>query len=171
MPEAEAKRSLEFGGERIEVPALLPVLPVRDAVVFPGVTNPLSIGRPKSLAALDAAGQGGFLVVATQRDASVEDPGVQDLHPVACIVRVVRIVDARREGKQAVVVGVARTRMGEVVATEPALRVRIEPFVETGAESPERTAAWRRVVELAQKVIEVRDDLPDEWKGFVAGIP
>ncbi len=171
MPEAEATRSLEFGGERIEVPAVLPVLPVRDAVVFPGVTNPLSIGRPKSLAALDAAGQGGFLVVATQRDASVEDPSLQELHPVACIVRVVRIVDARREGKQAVVVGVARARMGEAVTTEPALRVRIEPFPETGVESPERTAAWRRVVDLAQKVIEVRDDLPDEWKGFVAGIP
>jgi len=171
LPDSDATRTLVFGGEQFEVPAILPVLPVRDAVVFPGVTNPLSIGRPKSLAALDAAGPGGFLVVATQRDSSVEDPGAADLHPVACIVRVVRVLDGRRDGKQAVVVGVARTRLGEAVATEPALRVRVEPIVETGSDSTERNDRWKRVVELAQKVIDTRDDLPDEWKGFVAGIP
>ena len=60
--------------EQVEIPTLLPLLPVRDVVVFPGVTFPLSIGRTKSLAALDQAGEGGFLIVATQRDPATEDP-------------------------------------------------------------------------------------------------
>ena len=86
------------GGERIEVPEVLPLLPVRDAVVFPGVTRPLAIGRAKSLAALAAAGQGGLLVIASQREAETEDPRLGDLHPVACIVRVARVIDARGDG-------------------------------------------------------------------------
>jgi ATP-dependent Lon protease len=171
LGEAETKLLVTLGDERIEIPAVLPVLPVRDAVVFPGVTAPLAVGRPRSLAALEAAGAGGFLVVATQRDPSTEEPRLADLHPVACVVRVVRVLDARREGKQAVVVGVTRARLTETVASDPAMRVRIEPLSETGGATPERDALWRRVTELAQRVIDLRDDLPDEWKAFVAGIP
>ena len=171
MSEGETKLLVSLGDERIEIPALLPVLPVRDAVVFPGVTAPLAVGRPRSLAALESAGAGGFLVVATQRDPGTEEPRFADLHPVACVVRVVRVLDARREGKQAVVVGVTRARLAEAVSEDPALRVRIEPLPETGGPSPERESLWRRVTDLAQRVIDLRDDLPDEWKAFVAGIP
>jgi len=159
------------GEEQIEVPSILPVLPVRDVVVYPGVTVPLAIGRRKSLAALDEAGQGGFLIVATQRDPATEDPGPEDLHPIGTIVRVMRVIDARREGKQALVVGAARVRLGDVVAEEPVLRVHTQILVDTSPETPEADATWRRVVSLAQRVIDVREDLPDEWKAFISGIP
>ena len=119
MRSASASSLLGAGEERVEVPAILPVLPVRDLVVFPGVTVPLSVGRAKSLAALERAGTGGFLIVATQRDAGVEDPGVDDLHPIGCVARVMRVIDARRESKQAIVVGVARTRLGPAARREP----------------------------------------------------
>jgi ATP-dependent Lon protease len=159
------------GREQVQVPVVLPVLPVRDVVIFPGVTVPLSVGRPRSLAALEAAGADGFLIVATQRDAALEDPALEDLHPVGCIARVVRIIDARRDGKQAIVAGVARTRLSAPVAHEPALRMRIDPLPDVEVESPERDAAWQRVIELAQRVIDLHDDYPSEWKSFVQGIP
>ncbi len=159
------------GGERMELPEQLPLLPVRDAVVFPGVTRPLAIGRPKSLAALEQAGQGGLLVVATQHDAQTEEPVLEELHPVGCVVRVARVIDARGDGKQAIVVGVARARLLELVATDPALRVRVQPISEVDLPSTERDAVWQRVIELAQRVIDLRDDLPDEWKTFVASLP
>ncbi len=171
MPEIQRRTVVGVGGEQLEIPEVLPLLPVRDAVVFPGVTRPLAIGRQRSLAALGEAGQGGFLVIASQRDPEVEDPGVADLWPIACIVRVARIIDARGEGKQAIVVGVARVRVGEAEATEPCLRVRIDPVVEVDAPSPERDTAWKDVVAKAQRIIELREDLPDEWKAFVAGLP
>jgi ATP-dependent Lon protease len=158
-------------GERLDVPDVLPLLPVRDAVVFPGVTRPLAIGRPKSLAALARAGQGGLLVIASQRDAETEDPALADLHPVACIVRVARVIEARGEGKQAIVVGVARTRLVEAVAADPCLLVRTAPLAEIDRASAERDAAWRQVIAKAQRIIELREDLPDEWKTFVAGLP
>ncbi len=157
--------------EILEVPAVLPVLAVRDVVVFPGVTMPLAIGRPRSLAALDEAGQDGLLLVVSQRDPNTENPGIDDLYEIGTIVRVMRIIDARREGKQALVVGLARAVITRTVAWEPTLRVRIHPTMETREESPQLDAAWRRVVMLAQRIIELREDMPDEWKAFIQGIP
>ncbi len=171
MPQIQRRTVVGVGGEALEIPEVLPLLPVRDAVVFPGVTRPLAIGRAKSLAALTEAGQGGFLVIASQREAELEDPGIDELWPVACIVRVARIIDARGDGKQAIVVGVARTRLGHAEQSDPHLRVRIDPLTELDTASPERDASWKDVIEKAQRIIELRDDLPDEWKAFVAGLP
>jgi ATP-dependent Lon protease len=169
---ADEHRDLWVAGqERVQVPRILPVLPVRDVVIYPGVTVPLAIGRPRSLAALEAAGPSGFLIVATQRDPATEEPGIDDLHPVACVVRIVRIIDAKRDGKQAVVVGVARTRLGPPTSLDPALTMPIEPIAEIDEDTPEREALWQRVVDLSHRVIDLHDDYPDEWKTFVQGIP
>jgi len=167
---------LVIGEERLEVPGTLPILPVRDAVVFPGVSAPLAIGRPKSLAALEAAGEGGFLIIATQRDPAAEDPKIEELYPVGCIVRVIKVMNTLRgagQGKHVVVVGLARTKLGEVMTTEPALSIRFEPLTEVkiDAENPECEAEWRNVINLAHRVIDLRDDLPEEWKGFVSSLP
>jgi ATP-dependent Lon protease len=170
-PGRERPAELSVGQERVEVPAVLPVLPVRDVVVFPGVTLPLAVGRPRSLAALTQAGQGGFLIVATQRDPGVEEPGVDDLHPVGCVVRVLRVIDARRDGKQAIVVGVVRTRLTPPLAEDPALTMRIDPLADLEGDPASTEAAWERVVQLAKRVIDLHDDYPDEWKNFIEGIP
>jgi ATP-dependent Lon protease len=167
----ESLRTVVVGDEHLEVPAELPVLPVRDAVVFPGMTVPLAIGRPRSLAALEQAGQGGFLLIATQRDAAIEEPDLPDLHPIACVARVVRTADARRDGKQAIVLGLVRARLREVVAHDPALRVLIETLDEPREPSAERQAARERVLDLASRIIDLRDDYPDEWKAGLAQIP
>jgi ATP-dependent Lon protease len=161
------------GGERVELPSILPILPVRDVVVFPGVTVPLAIGRPRSLAALERAGQGGFLIVATQRDPATDDPGLPDLHGVACVARVVRVIDARRDGKQAIVVGVVRTRLPVTPepTDDPALLVQLDPLSDLAADSAEARAIWQRVVSLSEQVIDLHDDYPDEWKSFVSNIP
>ena len=167
-----ASLSLEIpGSEILEIPAVLPVLPVRDIVVYPGVTMPLAIGRERSLAALDEAGQDGYLLVVSQRDPLTENPGLEDLYEVGTIVRVMRIIDARREGKQALVVGLARAVMTRTHAWEPTLRVQIHPLAEPDESSPGLEAAWRRVVMLAQRIVELREDMPDEWKAFIQGIP
>ena len=159
------------GQEQVQVPTILPVLPVRDIVIFPGVTAPLAIGRPRSLAALEAAGPDGFLILATQKDPGLEEPELPDLHPVGCIARVVRVIGARQDGKQAIVVGVARTRLGAPVDTNPAVTMRIDVLEEVDEESPERDVAWNRVIELAHRLIDLHDDYPNEWKSFVQGIP
>ncbi len=171
MSEDPSSRSLRVGAEQLEIPLEMPVLPVRNVVVYPGVTSPLVVGRARSLAALEQAGQGGFLLVATQRDPATDDPDLSELHPVACIVRVARVVGGAESERHAIVVGAARARFGPALVREPALRVRVDPIEEPPTSSPGLDAAHRHVVELSHQVIDLRDDLPDEWKSFVAGLP
>jgi ATP-dependent Lon protease len=160
------------GNERVSVPVELPILPVRDAVVFPGMNVPLSVGRQRSLAALEEAGDAGFLVVATQKSPETEEPELADLHEVACIARVVRVVDARGQARQALVLGLARTRLAPAATgAKGALRARVAPIDESQPPSAEAEVARTRVASLAHRVIDLRDDYPDEWKNLVSQIP
>jgi len=161
------------GQEQLNIPGVLPVLPVRDVVVFPGVTVPLAIGRPRSLAALEQAGPGGFMVVATQRDPSTEEPTRADLFPVACVVRILRIIDARRDGKQAIVVGIVRTGLADATefSEDGAMLSAVTPLQDLETESEDLEKTWRDVISLAHQVIDLHEDYPEEWKTFVSGIP
>ena len=157
-------------GESLQVPSVLPLLPVRDIIIFPGVTVPLTIGRLKSIAALERTGTNGFMLVVTQRNASTEEPTADDLFEVGTLVKVLRIVDARHEGKQALVVGIARVGLGEFVSQSPELSAQFTPM-ESALEDVDIEAIWQRVIGLAKRVVDLRDDYPDEWKAFIEGIP
>jgi ATP-dependent Lon protease len=167
----QGTQRITIGTESIDIPAVLPVLPVRDAVVFPGTTVPLSIGRARSLAALDEAGSSGLILVATQRDPKQEEPSLDALHPVATIAKIVRTTEARQNAKQAIVIGVVRARFAEAPVTGRALRATVTPLPEPREASAELDAARARVVDLSHRLIDLRDDYPDEWKGIVAGMP
>ena len=177
MSESEDLLSVELAGETLRVPRSLPVLPVRDAVVLPGLSVPLSVGRARSLQALDEAGDGGLLLVATQHDPRTEDPGADDLAPVGCICRILRMVDARQRTRQALVVGMLRARIVRTVETEGTdadgapLRVAIEPLPEQNEPSVELDTAREGVLRLAHRLIDLRDDAPAEWKQLVSQLP
>ena len=161
---------LDPTGDPVQIPRVLPVLPVRDVVVFPGVTIPLTIGRKRSLAALEETEPEGFMLVVTQRDPTAEDPMPSDLYDTGTVVKVLRAVDAQRTGRQAIVVGIARVTLDQVVVREPALKMNFEAIPESEP-APGTDATWRRVVQLAHRVISLREDYPDEWKSFVDNIP
>jgi ATP-dependent Lon protease len=172
-PQEPVPNSLEVldpAGESLQVPSVLPLLPVRDIIIFPGVTVPLTVGRLKSIAALERTGTNGFMLVVTQRNASTEEPSVDDLFEVGTLVKVLRIVDARHEGKQALVVGIARVGLGEIVSQSPELSAQFTPM-ESVLEDIDIQAIWQRVIGLAKRVVDLRDDYPDEWKAFIEGIP
>ncbi len=157
-------------GESFRLPRVLPLLPVRDIIIFPGVTVPLTVGRRKSIAALEATGTNGIMLVVTQKNASVEEPSPDDLFEVATLVKVLRIVDARHEGKQALVVGIARADLGDFVSESPELRASYKPL-ESPPEEIDVQPAWQRVIDLAQRIVGLREDYPDEWKAFIEGVP
>lgn len=175
MSDKTLLQEVSIADETVEIPVSLPVLPVRDTVVLPGMNAPLLVGRPRSLAALKEADDDGYLLVATQYDAEVEDPTPPQLAPVACVARVLRI-SKRKQGRQALLVGMLRAEIDEVEQwleedTQKPLRVRIKPLPETGEPSIERDAARERVVQLAHKLIDLRDDAPPEWKDAISNMP
>lgn len=104
----------------------LPILPLKDTVVFPDIVVPLRVGRSKSMAAVNSAVENGReLICVGQRDAEIEEPTFDDLYRVGTIVRISRI-ERRDDGAQVIVQGGRRVRLLESEAREPNLRASYE---------------------------------------------
>jgi ATP-dependent Lon protease len=163
--EQEIAFECELGGEIIRIPAELPLLPVRNTLVFPHIQVPLSVGRPLSLGAIAGAAQvDRLLAVVPQRRPDVEEPTLSDLYSVGSVVKILRVVEsAPGRGIAVDVVGVARFELREVVRTPQMLRARIAELPERFESTPEAEAARRTVQDLARELISLRDDLPDDF--------
>ena len=154
--------TIEFGGETVRIPAELPLLPIRNTVVFPGTTRPMNVGRAPSLAAVRAAAKGnGFLAVLTQRSPDVEHPQQSDLYEVGTITKVVQLLDTG-VGISVAVVGLARFRLLRLVESEGMMMVQFEVLQDRLEGTAEAEAARRTVQRLAKELVTLRDDLPDE---------
>jgi len=154
--------TINFGGETLQVPAELPLLPIRNTVVFPGTTRPMNVGRAPSLAAVRAAAkENGFLAVLTQRSPDVEQPQQSDLHEVGMVTKVVQLLDTG-VGISVAVVGLARFRLLEIVEADGMLKARFEILEDRLEKTAEAEAARRTVQRLAKELVALRDDLPDE---------
>jgi ATP-dependent Lon protease len=136
--------------------AVLPVLPLKNTVLFPHLFMPLAVGRTNSVAAIEAvlATEEKTFVVAAQRDAGNEQPGLDDLYPVG--TRAVIKKMARHEGViELIVQGVERVTLLKAEQTEPYLKVRVSPLPEPQDSGTEVEALYRAVVELAARVLEL----------------
>jgi ATP-dependent Lon protease len=134
----------------------LPVLPLRNTVLFPYLFMPLSAGRPASVAAVEAAltGEEKTLVLVAQKDGANESPGPDDLYPIGTRA-VVKKMARSEENVELIVQGVERVVLLKVEQTEPYLkaRVRVLPFPDdTG---PEVEALHRAILELAGRVLQL----------------
>src|SRR5688572_20357033 len=119
--------------ERFQVPDRLPVLPLRDVVVFPYVVMPLLIGRPQSLAAVEsAAGDGNVVFLVAQRNADQQDPAAADLYRVGVVARLMQVVRLPNGTTKILVEGIARARVTRYATASGLLRATIsaEPFTE-----------------------------------------
>ncbi len=135
---------------------VLPVLPLKNTVLFPYLGMPLAVGRPNSLAAIEAvlATEDKTFVVAAQRNADNEQPGMEDLYPVGTRAVVKRM--ARGEGViELLVQGVERVTLLKAEQTEPFLKARVSPLPEPQDSGTEVEALYRAVVELAARVLQL----------------
>ncbi|MBI4829145.1 MAG: LON peptidase substrate-binding domain-containing protein, partial [Nitrospinae bacterium] len=122
------------------------LLPLRDVVVFPGMATPLFVGREKSVRALDHAFESTrLLMLATQRDARVNDPGEGDVAEVGCVGEIMQVLRLPDGTVKALVEGVERARIVEFgLAGGEFLTARVEPFAEAGAADTAKAAAVAR---------------------------
>jgi ATP-dependent Lon protease len=140
----------------------LPVLPLKDTVVYPQIVVPLAVGRPRSMAAVEAAMQDGrqFIAVA-QKDPSVAEPHLDELYEIGTIVKISR-VEKRDDGAQVIVQGDRRVRLLTETPSEDYLLASAEPLIdlqheETGPDAPEIDALLRVNRELAQRIASLYD--------------
>ena len=137
-------------------PYALPVVPLKNGVLFPLQLMPLSVGRPRSVAAVEAAMQSEdkSLVIVTQRDPQDEQPRLSDLHDVGTLAVVKRV---QRSGNeiQAIVVGATRVRLTGTAAEEPYLKAKISQLPEPVDTSTEVEALQAEVTRLAARAFEL----------------
>ncbi|MFK7929330.1 MAG: endopeptidase La [Myxococcota bacterium] len=147
------------------VPKHLPVLALRRGVLLPAAILPLSVGRRRSLAALQGA-KGDLILVAAQRDA-VDDPSPSDLLPIATLARVIRSETDKRGVRQVVVQGLARVQLTGFPSTHPALEASFNLISEAWPDSVDAEALGLTLRETASEVAE-RVGQAGNARGFVS---
>src|SRR5256886_8136270 len=114
--------------KRISVPAVLPVLPVRDTVLFPGAVLPLTVGRESSLALVNTLeGDEKLLAVVAQLDPRIEDPAASDLHKIGTLAKVHKTVKMPNGNVVVFLEGLQRVQVSELLSIRPFMRARVEP--------------------------------------------
>jgi ATP-dependent Lon protease len=143
---------------------ILPLFPLKNAVLFPYLGTPLAAGRPVSIAAIEAAvaTEEKELLVAAQRDAAVQEPAKDDLFTIGTKAVIRRLAPSAQGGVQVFVQGIQRVRLGEIVQAQPFVKARFEPAPVALDVGDEVEALEREVKELGTKVLALaRPDASD----------
>jgi ATP-dependent Lon protease len=150
-------------GQETSIPFTLPVLPVRNVVVFPGTVMPLTIGRPRSKAALDEVMPGDKLIaVLSQRDPDADEPPVSELFQTGTICSILKLLKLS-DGNQSIIVhGLIRFRVLETTQADPYPAVRVEILEDQIPTGPESEALIASVKLQATRVVELSPNTPDE---------
>ncbi len=146
-----------------------PLVPVRDTVVFPHLMSPLMVGRDKSVRAIEAAIAGHQkVVVFTQRDPDVSEPGAEDLYPIGTEMSVGRMLRMPDGTTSVIGQGTARVKLIGILESEPFMNARVMPIHEPTEKTLSTEALMRAVLALFEKAIHLSPNLPDD--AYVAAI-
>ncbi len=161
-PDEEA---IQFGEE-------LPVLPIRNAVLFPGAVAPFDVGREKSVALVEDVDNLSAPVIAifAQRDPSTDDPGKDDLHHVGCAARVLKALKHSSGNYSLILQGLERIRLEDVTQSAPYLKAKIGRLNETHTGDDEAEALSMSLRDIAKQVIQLMPELPREAGSLIDSI-
>ena len=157
------------GAGDVAIPDALPILPLRDGVVFPQTAVPLAVAQPGSIRLVDDVMRGNrLLALVAQRDPQKEPAGLDDLHRVGTAGMIHQLARGADGSVRLMVQGLERVRLLDLLGTEPYLVGRIEVAGEPVVAGPEVDALRRAVVEIFGRLVAVSPELPDE---LAAGAP
>jgi ATP-dependent Lon protease len=147
----------------------LAVLPIRNAVLFPGAVAPFDVGREKSVALVEEVASQGSPVIAifAQRDPSTDDPGLEDLYPVGCAARVLKALKHSSGNYSLILQGVTRIRLKALTQITPYLKARIVRVEAAATEDVEAEALAMSLRDVAKQVIQLMPDLPREAASLI----
>jgi ATP-dependent Lon protease len=159
-------------GDDIEFGTELPILPIRNAVLFPGAVAPFDVGREKSVALVEDVDNLPAPVIAifAQRDPSTDDPGFEDMYPVGCAARVLKALKHSSGNYSLILQGLSRIRLEEVVQDKPYLKAKIEKIEEPESEDVEAEALALSLRDVAKQLIQLMPELPREAGSLIDSI-
>jgi ATP-dependent Lon protease len=148
-----------------ELPDTLPILPLRNMVLFPGVVIPITAGRDKSIKLInDANAAGKTIGVVTQKNEQDEDPTKEDIHHIGTVARILRVLKMPDGNTTVILQGKKRFEIDSIVSEEPYITASIKEFEESRPESKdtEFLAILESVKELAIQIIKESPNIPSE---------
>jgi ATP-dependent Lon protease len=168
------EEDLMVSGDRpLSIPGELPVLPLRDTVLFPNSFMPLAVAREASVRLIDEATTSGRMIgVFTQREASVEEPVLEDLYPIGTATHIHKMFKLPDGSLRLIVQGLARVRLERIVQTRPYLRGAVTAADESLREEDhlEIDALQRNIKSNFQQVVSLSPVLSDDLQALAANI-
>ncbi len=155
------------------IPDELPVLPLRDTVLFPNSFMPLAVARPSSVRLIDdAVARDKLIAVFTQRDATVEEPTEEELHPVGTATHIHKMFKLPDGSLRVIVQGLTRVRLDSLAAPHPDLRARVSvaPEVRRPEEQLEIDALQRNITSSFDQVVSLSPLLSDDLESLAANV-
>ncbi len=158
--------------DQLVIPDVLPVLPIRDMVVFPGTVVPLTIRREASLKLLDTSlPESKIIGLVTQRDGAKDDPTPEDLYGVGTAVTVLKLLRQPDETVLIVVQAQQRIAVDRFILTHPFLKAEVRVLESSSPpESKQWEAEIKNLRENAMRIIELSPDIPDQARAILLNI-
>ncbi|HET9684236.1 MAG TPA: endopeptidase La [Gemmatimonadaceae bacterium] len=155
--------SFSVDGEPLVTAERLPVLPLRDVVLFPYIAMPLLVGRAASLAALEAANaEDRMVLLVAQRDPETQEPAAADLYRVGVVARVRQLSRLGTGTVRVLVEGLTRARVTRFVPGGECLRAQVEPMPALAVETSDDEVRLRRALSLFEEYVSLHRRLPAE---------
>ena len=154
------------GPDEIKVPETLPILSLRNTVLFPGVIIPISLGREKSIRLIEEIKESkGYFGAVAQKDVKVEEPGFDDLYKVGTVAKIIKVLEMPDNSTSVIIQGKKRFRMHEIISTEPYYTARVEALEDEVPEENETDkfeAVVSSIKDLSLRIIKSSSNLPPE---------
>jgi ATP-dependent Lon protease len=164
-PPPPSEEDIKFGDE-------LAVLPIRNAVLFPGAVAPFDVGREKSVALVEDVHNLDSPVIAifAQRDPATDDPAADDLYPVGCAARVLKALKHSSGNYSLILQGLTRIRLDSVTQSSPYMRAKVTRVESPSSEDVEAEALAMSLRDVAKQVIQLMPELPREAGSLIDSI-
>ncbi len=156
-----------------EVPETLPILPLRNTVLFPGVIIPITVGRDKSMKLVrDIYHKSKIIGTVAQRDPNVEEPDPDDIYRVGTVAQLLRILEMPDGSTSVIIQGKKRFRIDEIISTEPYYQARVSGLddVKPRKKDHEFEAIVGSLKDLSLKIIKLSSNIPPETSFAVKNI-
>ena len=150
--------------KKTDVPPILPILPLRNTVLFPGVVLPITVGRERSLKLIREVNKGTKLIGAVaQKDHSVDKPDIKDLYEVGTVAEILKVLEMPDGSTSVIIQGKRRYRIREFVSEEPYLKANVEPLNDISSENDnEFNAIVGSLKDLSIKIAQFSANVPPE---------
>ncbi|MGD2149422.1 MAG: endopeptidase La [Desulfobacterales bacterium] len=164
---------IEEDDKNVIFPDILPLLSVRDVVIFNDMLLPLFVGRKKSVRAVEeAVAKDGFLLIVTQKDPGIENPKPDEIFTIGTVSRILRILKLPDGSIKALVQGIAKARIVKYVLKKSLYRVKIETIVEPPIKkiNLEIEALMRNIREHSEKILALRGEMTSDVSAVLESI-